>query len=145
MKIRPYVDTDQPEWLRMRLELFPEHTADEHVPDMEEWLRGPNNGVLVAERENGRLGGFAEMGERNYADGCDTAPVAYLEAWYVDPDLRRQGVGAMLVAAVEAWARERGYRELASDALLENVISQQAHVASGFEEVERSVKYRKAL
>jgi aminoglycoside 6'-N-acetyltransferase I len=145
MKIRPYVDTDHPEWLRMRLELFPEHSAGDHLLDMEEWLSGPKNGVLVAERGNGRLGGFAEAGERNYADGCDTAPVAYLEAWYVDPDLRRQGVGAALVVAVEAWARERGYRELASDALLENLISQQAHLASGFEEVERSVKYRKSL
>ena len=47
--------------------------------------------------------------------------------------------------AAEAWARERGYRELSSDALLDNLPSQEAHVALGFGEVERSVKYRKAL
>jgi hypothetical protein len=42
--------------------------------------------------------------------------VAYLEGWYVDRDVRRHGIGAALVHAAEAWARERGYRELASDA-----------------------------
>jgi aminoglycoside 6'-N-acetyltransferase I len=46
---------------------------------------------------------------------------------------------------VEAWARERGFRELASDALLENTVSHAAHAALGFEEVERAVKYRKPL
>jgi aminoglycoside 6'-N-acetyltransferase I len=71
--------------------------------------------------------------------------VAYLEGWYVDPDVRRQGVGAALVRAAEAWAREHGYREFASDALLENVESQRAHVALGFAEVERVVLYRKVL
>lgn len=129
----------------MRLVLFPGHSADEHLIDMAEWLERADTGVLVAERPGGGLAGFAEVGERNYADGCDTAPVAYLEGWYVDPDVRRHGVGAALVRAVEAWAVARGYRELASDALLDNVISQNAHLASGFTEVERSVKYRKAL
>lgn len=145
MNIRPYVSSDHAEWLRMLQALFPGHAAEEYATDMEAWLARPDTGVLVAARDNGRLAGFAEVGERNYADGCDTAPVAYLEAWYVDPDVRRQGVGAALVAAVEEWARARGYRELASDALLENVISQHAHERAGFTEVERAVKYRKSL
>lgn len=145
MNIRPYVSSDHAEWLRMLEALFPGHSKDEHAADMAAWLARPDTGVLVAAREDGRLAGFAEVGERNYADGCDTAPVAYLEAWYVDPDVRRQGVGAALVAAVEAWARARGYQELASDALLENVISQHAHECAGFTEVERAVKYRKSL
>jgi aminoglycoside 6'-N-acetyltransferase I len=59
--------------------------------------------------------------------------------------VRRQGVGAALVRAAEAWARARGYRDLASDALLDNLPSHEAHVALGFGEVERSVKYRKVL
>lgn len=129
----------------MRQVLFPQPTLEAQAADMEDWINRPDTGVLVAERDEGGLGGFAEVGERNYADGCDTAPVAYLEGWYVDPDLRRLGVGVALVRAVEAWARSRGYQELASDALLENVISQQAHLHSGFAEVERSVKYRKSL
>ncbi|MBF8224108.1 GNAT family N-acetyltransferase [Halomonas sp. 328] len=91
------------------------------------------------------LAGFAEFGTRPYAEDCDTSPVAYLEGWYVEPQARRLGIGAALVQAGEAWARQRGYRELASDALLESRGSQRAHEALGFTEVERAVRYRKAL
>src|SRR5262249_3365824 len=113
--------------------------------DMSAWLARPDTAVLVAERAEGGLCGFAEAGTRPYADGCQTSPVAYLEGWYVDPDMRRQGIGSALVRAAEDWARGRGYRELASDALLDNLTSQQAHLALEFAEVERAVKYRKAL
>ena len=86
-----------------------------------------------------------EVGTRPYADGCDTSPVGYLEAWYVDPDVRRQGVGRALVAAAEAWARGRGSREIASDARLDNVVSHAAHRRAGYEEVDRVVQFRKIL
>jgi aminoglycoside 6'-N-acetyltransferase I len=109
------------------------------------WAARPDAIVLVAVRVGGGLAGFAEVGSRPFADGCDTSPVAYLEGWYVDADVRRQGVGAALVRAAEEWARRQGYRELASDALLENLASQRAHEALGFGEVERAVRYRKAL
>jgi aminoglycoside 6'-N-acetyltransferase I len=117
-----------------------------HAAEMVEWVARPDAVVFVAEREGGRgLAGFAEVATRPYADGCETSPVAYLEGWYVDPDARRHGVGRALVRAAEGWARERGLREFASDALLENVISQRAHEALGFVEVERAVRYRKPL
>lgn len=71
--------------------------------------------------------------------------MAYLEGWYVAPDCRRQGVGTDLVQAAEAWARERGCRELGSDTHIENVVSRQAHRALGFEEGRPVVHFRKAL
>jgi aminoglycoside 6'-N-acetyltransferase I len=101
--------------------------------------------VFVWERDNGALGGFATYSLRPFADGCDSRPVPYLEGWWVAPDLRRSGVGRQLVEAVEAWARARGHRELASDAELVNEISLSAHAALGFEETERLVLFRKRL
>jgi aminoglycoside 6'-N-acetyltransferase I len=146
MVIRTYQPADYPAWLRMRRALFASLTAGSEAEDAAAWLARPDAVVLVAERaERSGLAGFAEVGARAYADGCETSPVAYLEGWYVDPDVRRRGVGAALVRAAEAWARARGYRELASDALLDNRPSQEAHIALGFGEVERSVKYRKVL
>ena len=71
--------------------------------------------------------------------------MAVLEGWYVDPDRRGTGIGRALVEAVEAWARDRHLQELASDALLGNEASQRAHERLGFVEVERAVRYRKAL
>lgn len=125
----------------MRQALWPDQTS----ADMDEWLARPDAAVLVAERPGGGLGGFAEVGERSIAQGCSTSPVAYLEGWYVDPDLRGQQVGAGLLQAIEAWARRAGYRELASDTTLGNEASQRAHQALGFIEVERAVQYRKPL
>ena len=145
VEVRAYRPADHAEWLRMRRALFDEITAEREEADAAEWLARPDATVLVAVRPDGRLAGFAEVAERPYADGCDTSPVAYLEGWWVDADVRRAGVGAALVRAAEAWGRARGRAELASDVLLDNEASQQAHGALGFEEVERSVKYRKPL
>ena len=113
---------------------------------MKAWLARTDTVVLVAPLNEGAgLAGFAEVGARSVADGCETSPVAYLEGWFVDADMRRQGVGAALIHAAEAWAREKGFREFASDAELENIQSQQAHVALGFREVERAVLYLRTL
>jgi aminoglycoside 6'-N-acetyltransferase I len=51
----------------------------------------------------------------------------------------------MLVQAAKSWATAQGYRDMASDAHLENTVSRQAHHALGFEEIERVVRYRKRL
>jgi aminoglycoside 6'-N-acetyltransferase I len=130
----------------MRRALWPHHAPDVDAADAAAWWARPDAAVLVAVRPGcSALAGFAEVGARDYADGCETSPVAYLEGWYVDPDVRRTGVGAALMRAAETWARDQGYAELASDALLENTASQRAHTALGFAEVERAVKYRKVL
>jgi aminoglycoside 6'-N-acetyltransferase I len=83
---------------------------------------------------------------RSHAEGCDESrAVGYLEGWYVDEPCRRQGIGAALLRAAEDWARSQGCREMASDAGLENKISQRVHTALGFTEVGRAVNYRKLL
>ena len=146
MLIRAVTPADDPEWTRMRHALWPQATAGEHLAEIADWRARPDSVVFVAVRpESGGLAGFAEVGSRSVADGCETSPVAYLEGWYVDLDVRRRGVGAALVRAAEAWARANGYREFASDVELPNVVSQQAHERLGFTEVGRSVLYRKAL
>jgi aminoglycoside 6'-N-acetyltransferase I len=146
MHIRPYEAKDRDEWLRMRRALWPELVCESEEKDAAEWSARPDAVVIVAERSaDAGLAGFVELGARPYADGCNTSPVAFLEAWYVDEDVRRKDIGASLVRAGEEWARQHGYRELASDALLDNTASHRAHEALGFAEVERAVRYRKEL
>jgi len=141
MNVRPYQPADYAEWRRMRSALWPDQT--EH--DMTEWLARDDTAVIVAVRADGSLCGFVEVGERTNADGCETSPVAYVEGWYVDPDVRRQRVGSRLIEGAESFARSRGHRELASDTEWHNVISQQAHRRLGFQELDRLVLYRKVL
>lgn len=143
--IRPYEDRDWDAWMRMSLALFPDASADELTPFMRQFVQRPEAQVFVAERPDGSIAGFVEAGTRPYADGCDSSPVGYIEAWYVEPDVRRGGYGRALLAAAEEWARQRGYSELASDAILGNEISRRAHMAAGFEEVGRVVQFRKPL
>jgi aminoglycoside 6'-N-acetyltransferase I len=139
--IRPYTSDDYLEWRRMRTALWPEQTED----DMAVWLLRPDTAVFVAEHTPGSLCGFVEVGERSCADGCASSPVGYIEGWYVDEPARRRRVGAGLIAAAEAWARDRGYSELGSDAQIDNVTSQAAHQRLGFQETDRCVLYRKQL
>lgn len=145
MTVRELLPADNADWLRMRCALWPETSPEAHRTEMLAWRERSDAVVLVAPRTDRGLMGFAEIGTRSLADGCETSPVAYLEGWYVDADARGQGVGAALIRAAEAWARARGFREFASDAELENVESQRAHTALGFREVSRAVLYLKTL
>lgn len=125
--------------------LFPDEAREEIESGMRDFVALNEGAVFIAEREDGRPCGFVEVGLRSYAEGCTSTPVPYIEAWYVDEDVRRLGYGRALLAAAEQWAVAAGYREIGSDALLNNVVSHRAHRASGYKEVERIVVFRKAL
>ena len=131
----------------MRSALWPDPTADPQAVQQElnALLADPDQVVFVAERADGRLCGFVEASVRPWANGVDERPCAFVEGWWVDADVRRLGIGRALMAAVEAWARGRGFTELGSDTEVHNVRSQQAHMALGFEERERVVHFRKRL
>jgi len=145
MRIRRYEPSDWSEWRRMAMELFEGDTTEADEAEMRQTLAREDAAVFVLDREDGRLAGYVEAGARNYADGCATSPVGYIEAWFIDPDVRRSGHGRNLLAAAESWAVERGYTEMASDALLHNDVSHEAHKRSGYQEVERIVQFRKPL
>jgi aminoglycoside 6'-N-acetyltransferase I len=145
MQIRAYREQDWSEWLRMSQALFPDESTEEITTGMRAMSRKDDYEIFVIERPEGNLAGFVEVGSRSYADGCNTSPVGYIEAWYVDPDLRRGGYGRELLKAAEEWARSMGYQEVGSDALLDNYVSHQAHEHSGYQEVGRIVQFRKSL
>jgi aminoglycoside 6'-N-acetyltransferase I len=145
--IRPVRKSDRREWLRMRRALWP-NGADDHPREIDSYLRKPRRRwpVFVAQVE-GRAGlaGFLEASLRDRAEGCASTPVAYVEAWYVDPAFRRRGLGAALIRRAESWARRLMLSEIASDAELVSPASHRAHAALGFEETGRIVCFRKSL
>ena len=132
-------------WVRLRTELWPDW-PDDHVSELQAYLQAPpaQATAFVAEVE-GAVVGFAELRLRDYAEECDSSPVAYLEGIYVDPTVCVHGVGRALVEAGEQWGREKGCTEMASDREITNEASGAFHLAVGFEEATRMVTYRKDL
>ena len=140
---------DAEAWLRMRVALWPEGPEEEHREEIARYFAGEAEGrpaeVLMAETDSGRVAGFAELSIRPYAEGCRGTRVAYLEGWYVEPELRCRGIGRALVAASEVWARSQGCEEFASDAQPDNEASIAAHRAAGFTDAGLVRCFRKDL
>lgn len=135
----------------MRALLWPESSLEEQISEADALLSTGMSGtmpaaIFVSQNSDGVLTGFVEVGLRSHADGCDTArPVGFIEGWFVREEARGRGVGRELMRAAEEWCRRQRCRELASDALIDNEGSQNAHQALGFEVVDRCVHYRKPL
>jgi aminoglycoside 6'-N-acetyltransferase I len=141
--VRPLALGDRADWAMLRYALWPDHSIEELRDELDGMLTGDFAGFGAF--DGTALIGFAEASQRPYGDGCDTAPVAWLEGIFILPAYRRLGIGKRLVAAVEDWARARGLRELGSDAALDNLTSRLSHALWGFDETERSVRFRKTL
>jgi aminoglycoside 6'-N-acetyltransferase I len=152
--IRHVQPSDTAAWASLRAELWPDERRERLASEAAQFFeaRPPRGGgmpeaVLVAVESSARgtVLGFAELSRRDYAEGCESSPVGFLEGWFVVAEYRRQGIGAALVRAAEAWARALGCREFASDALADNAVSARAHRALGFDEVGLIRCFRKPL
>ncbi len=90
--------------------------------------------------------GFAQCQLRtDYVEGTSTSPVGYLEGIFVKEGYRHKGYAKELLAACEAWAREMGCHEFASDCEIENVDSFHFHMAMNFMEANRVICFTKTL
>lgn len=146
MTVRPLQPADIPAWKRMRKALWPRLTDADNDRECAAILAdSEHHAVFVAAPGSQEPQAFADASLRQYADGCETSPVGYLEGWFVQEPIRRGGIGRRLVEAAENWARSKGCTEMGSDAILDNIGSQAAHARLGYDEVERQVCFRKAL
>jgi aminoglycoside 6'-N-acetyltransferase I len=148
MQIVPATHEYLSQWAEMRYALWTWDTVADHAEEAEElYLAGdPHRYALIALDNEGNALGFAEATiRRDYVDGCETSPVAFLEGIYVRPEARMGGVALALADAVAAWGKAKGCTEFASNALLDNIDSHRFHAAIGFEETERVVYFRKDL
>jgi len=135
-----------PRWIALRGQLWPHISAAAHGDDVKQMLAASNGYAGFLALAGDHAAGFAEATiRRDYVNGCDTGPVVFLEGIFVVSEYRRRGVARSVIAAVETWGREMGCTELASDAALDNLESHATHRATGFEETERVVFFRKRI
>ncbi len=147
LTIRLAQNADHLDVARMRTSLWPEASFEEHFRELENGPVGTLPSVsFVAHFADGGIIGFVDVGLRSHADGCDPArPVGFIEGWFVDPSFRRRGIGAALIRAAESWASSQGCVEMASDTWIDHNESELAHLALGFEIVDRCIHFRKRL
>jgi aminoglycoside 6'-N-acetyltransferase I len=147
--IRPVEARDAAAWAAMRGRQWPHADAADLLREAQAFTTEPNEAIIaaafIAEDDATQPLGYIEVSIREFADGCDSSPIPYVEGWYVEPFARRQGLARALMLAAETWARGRGFTELASDTEIFNDEGQSAHAACGFEETERVVNFRKLL
>lgn len=135
MEIRSVQPSDADEWLRMRLALWPDEPEKEarEIADFFAGKRLPfMEAAFVCPRPGGGLCGLSEVAIHAAAPGCETDRIGYLEAWYVDPDVRGKGIGRALAEAAENWARAAGCLEMASDTGPDYPLSPAAHAGLGY-------------
>jgi aminoglycoside 6'-N-acetyltransferase I len=143
--VRQMQPSDRTAWAEMRAALWPEETTTAHAKAIDNILRAADVWGFIAQTRAGAPVGFAELAIRAYANGCDSAPVPFLEGIWVAASARRQGIGAQLITHIEAFVAARGFREIGSDTPIDNGESQAAHRRWGFSETERVVYFRKPL
>ena len=150
MNIRPVQESDASEWLRIRMALWSDTDSEDETQEIAHFLAIPPrpplptlHAAFVCPRPDTGLCGLVEVSIHSSAPGCTTERIGYLEAWYVDPDYRGQGVGRELVKCAEDWAKSEGCQEMASDTDPTYPISPAAHAALGYQEVQRH--FRKDL
>ena len=90
--------------------------------------------------------GFAQCQLRNdYVEGTKTSRVGYLEGIFVKEQCRHKGYAKELLVECEAWAKENGCSEFASDCEINNIDSFHFHQAMNFVEANRIICFTKAL
>ena len=142
--IRSVTQEDKAEWFRMRKGIWPE-APDEYLNfDMDELLVDADYAVFFACVGDTPIG-LTEVRIKDYAEGCETSPIGYLEGWFVEPEHRGKSVVGVMTRAAEDWARAKGVTEMASDTWLDNEVSIRAHLKAGYFEVERLVHFVKRL
>ena len=129
----------------LALQLWPYNSLRSLREEFEK-LAEDEDAVCFIQYEDEKPVGFAQCQlRRDYVEGTKTSPVGYLEGIFVPEAYRHRGYAKALLESCEAWAKEQGCREFASDCELENDDSFRFHLAMGFEEANRIICFQKTL
>lgn len=131
-------------WLTMREKLWPPQQDDDFKAEIREILNDPQSIAFLAFDEDQPVA-FAELSIRDYAEGCTTQHVGYLEGIFVEEEYRQLGIARKLIQHAEAWCITIGCQEMASDAELSNSVSLRMHQAAGFTALPPIIPFVKKL
>ena len=125
MRIVEVTETELESWLALRQALWTRESAAQLRDDARRTLADANQVAFLVTMPDGRSVGFIEA-------GIYEGPRVHIEAWYVDPEFRRQGIGKGLLGHVEQWCLHRTITLMTSDTQSDYPLSPAAHEGSEF-------------
>jgi len=130
---------------QLMLELWPDSSLDEERASCEDICCNEMQTCYLVRAAEGYVAFLHVTLRQDYVEGAHTAPVGYIEGIYVKEAYRQLGLARRLVAAAEDWVKQKGCKQLASDAEIGHAVSIEFHKKSGFTEVNRIVCFIKEL
>ena len=109
--IRELGASDQALWLDMYRKLWPKFSDEALLAEINRINKSSKRSAYVAEND-GQPVGFAEYALRDYANGCNSQPVPFLEGVWVGEAHRSQGIAKALVLFLEQKARRAGVQRV---------------------------------
>jgi len=129
----------------MAVQMWESHTAEELEAEFIDVISDKQSAVFIKYAGNNPVG-FAQCGLRtDYVEGTESTPVGYLEGIYVKIEYRNNGYAKEMLLACESWAKNMGCTEFASDCELDNIGSLKFHIATGFDEANRIICFKKRI
>ena len=130
---------------KLAIQMWEDNTLEGLTEEMTEIIASPESAVFLL--YDGEISiGFAQCQLRHdYVEGTDSSPVGYLEGIFVEEGYRNKGYAKELLKQCEAWAKDMGCSEFASDCELTNTGSLAFHLKMGFEEANRVICFTKKL
>ena len=116
MNIRKATSTDKNEWVKMRSQLWPD-SSHLHPEQIDNYFDNCSNDIveaLLIENQKAQVVGFIELNIRNFAEGSTEFKIPYVEGWFVKQAFRGKGFGKYLMLAAEQWAKDLGFKEIAT-------------------------------
>jgi ribosomal protein S18 acetylase RimI-like enzyme len=114
LSLAPRFNTGVPSWRNAEM------VADFNQREVRKAITNPSTDsiVLIAEDIHGQPLGFINITDST--DYFTYEPQGYISALAITQEAEGKGVGRMLIAAGEDWARSRGYRFLTLDVFAQN-------------------------
>jgi aminoglycoside 6'-N-acetyltransferase I len=130
---------------KLAIQMWEDNTLEGLTEEMAEIIASPESAVFLL--YDGEISiGFAQCQLRHdYVEGTDSSPVGYLEGIFVEEGYRNKGYAKELLKQCEAWAKDMGCSEFASDCELTNTGSLAFHLKMGFDEANRVICFTKKL
>ncbi|MEX0287667.1 MAG: aminoglycoside 6'-N-acetyltransferase [Flavobacteriaceae bacterium] len=133
------------EYFEMAKVLFPNYSRKELKKDLEHAVSSEKHETFFAIQKE-TIMGFVNVSVRSdYVEGATSSPVGYLEALFVKPEFRKQGIAKYLSEIAEKWAVAQGCSQMGSDTWDWNKSSIEFHKKIGFKEEDILVHFIKDI